>query len=237
MNRYINSFLITLVLYLSAFGVIVYESATDNYCDKKSLNEKSSRICFSMVTLPSPVKKDEPKKEKKVEKKIVKKVEKKVVKKEIVQAKKELLPKEIEKETPKEEEPQEVAKKQEEQTNTPSETKPNVQKVVNTNVQKTVDEDMVKAKQDRFIAHLVERINSNKSYPMAARRRGIEGDVEVKFHVFSDGTVRYIKMVSGKKIFRHSTLEAISKSFPIDIDKTLFNFPKEFRITIAYVLK
>lgn len=237
MNRYLNSFLITSVLYLSVFGIIVYEVSTDNYCDKKTVNEKSSRICFSVITPEAPIKKDEPKEEQKPKKKIVKKVEKKVVKREIVQAKKEPVKEEIKQEVPKEDEVQEVAKEQEEKTDTVAASTPNVQKVVNTSVKKTVDEDLVKAKQNRFIAHLVEKINSNKSYPNAARRRYVQGNVEVEFHVLADGTVKYIKLLSGKKIFKESTLEAIAKSFPIDVDKSLFNFPKEFRITIAYVLK
>lgn len=227
-NRYVNSFFITLVLYMSAIGGIIYETSSDNYSDKKTLNEKSSRICFSVITPESPIKKDEPKEEKKPKKKIVKKVEKKVEKKiekqEIAQAIKKPIQEEIEQE-------------QEEQTDTVADANPNVQKVVNTNVEKVVDEELIKAKQDRFIAHLVERINSNKSYPNAARRRAVEGDVKVEFHVFSDGSVNYIKMLSGKEIFKESTLEAIAKSFPIDVDKSLFSFPKEFRITIAYVLK
>ena len=104
-------------------------------------------------------------------------------------------------------------------------------------VVKKVDEELLQAKRDRFLAHLVEKINSNKSYPHAARRRGVEGDVEVKFYISANGCVEQISLISGKKIFKDSAFESIFKSFPVEVDESLFEFPKEFRITLSYVLK
>ena len=44
-------------------------------------------------------------------------------------------------------------------------------------------------------------------------------------------------MISGKNVFKKSAIQAINKSFPIDVEESLFDFPKQFKIKIAYVLK
>ena len=64
-----------------------------------------------------------------------------------------------------------------------------------------------------------------------------QGDVGIIKSILEDGNVDYIKMVSGKNIFEKSATEAIENSFPIEIEKTLFDFPKKFKVKIAYILK
>ncbi len=96
---------------------------------------------------------------------------------------------------------------------------------------------ILQAKQNLFLTNLIERINNNKSYPNMARRRCIEGEVDVKFVVMADGTVEKIEIISGRKIFKKSTIQAISRSFPMEVDTSLFSFPKEFKIKISYILR
>jgi protein TonB len=93
------------------------------------------------------------------------------------------------------------------------------------------------AKQKAFYSELRALINKNKTYPNSARRRSIQGDIEMKFSVTSDGNVGDIKRVHGHHIFEASAREAIEKSFPIRVEKELFSYPKEFKITLVYVLK
>ena len=90
------------------------------------------------------------------------------------------------------------------------------------------------AKQNLFIQQLRERINKNKSYPMSARRRSIEGSIEMQFYLLKNGQVKDISFISGKKTFQNSATEAIKKSFPIKVEQDLFTFPKKFQITLAY---
>jgi periplasmic protein TonB len=90
------------------------------------------------------------------------------------------------------------------------------------------------AKQNLFIEQLRERINKNKSYPMTARRRAIEGSIEMQFYLLRNGQVKDIRYISGKTLFESSAREAIQKSFPMDVDTNLFTFPKEFKIKLLY---
>lgn len=237
MSRYLNSFFISFVVYASLLGFIIYESNDDNFCDKK--NKDVTRVSISVVNNQPIVKKDELKPEKTVEKKIHKKETKKdrkVVKKEVLPIQKQIeeKPVEVAKKEIKQEETkkEEIAKVEEEQVK-----KQEAQKAINTKITKTVNKDVLKAKQDMFLANLVKRINSNKSYPNSARRRAIQGNIEMRFCVLKSGHVKDIDLISGRHIFKRSAIEAIEKSFPVNIDETLFNFPKEFKITIAYVLK
>lgn len=240
MSRYLNSFFISLVLYVSIFSFLIYQAKDDNFCDKK--NKDVTRVSISVINNQPIVKKDELKPEKKVEKKIHKKETKKVrkvVKKELlpIQKKiqdkpKEIVKKEIKKEVKEETKKEEIAKVEEKQVK-----KQEAQKAINTKITKTKNNDVLKAKQDMFLANLVKRINSNKSYPNSARRRGIQGNIEMRFFVLKSGHVKDINLISGRHIFKRSAIEAIEKSFPINVDETLFNFPKEFKITIAYILK
>lgn len=247
MNHYLKSLFISIFLYLSLFALALYaleKSEEFSKEESKSL-QKSSRVSINMIEQktaplqkkPQPVNKPKPTQQPK--KKIVKKkaqIKKEVLVKKAVKATpiKKVKPQEAVEEVVQEinqeiiESEQEIA--QAEQTMT--------QEVMNkTQTQTQESAQDLKAKQDLFLAYLVERINSHKIYPKSARRRAIQGDVKMAFNVFANGNVENIRLVSGKKIFKTSAYNAIDKSFPIDIDTTLFHFPKEFTITIAYILK
>ncbi|MDY0117689.1 MAG: TonB family protein, partial [Sulfurimonadaceae bacterium] len=92
-------------------------------------------------------------------------------------------------------------------------------------------------KQELFLEHMRNAIDKNKVYPNSARRRAIEGEVQISFFLQADGDVKDIELVFGKSIFKGSAIEAITKSFPLKVEKELFSFPKKFYITLAYSLK
>lgn len=100
-----------------------------------------------------------------------------------------------------------------------------------------IEADALKAKQAAFYAQLRSLIDANKIYPKSARRRGAQGEVEMQFLLLADGSVSSIKMLSGKSIFERSAMEAIEKSFPVSVEKELFKYPKEFTVTLVYLLK
>ena len=100
-----------------------------------------------------------------------------------------------------------------------------------------IEDENKKMKQNLFLSQLRSQINANKTYPNSARRRGIQGEVEMRFFVTKDGDVQNIEKLSGRSIFEKSAIAAIKRSFPMKIDEALFSFPKEFRIKIAYILK
>jgi protein TonB len=213
-------------------ATVVFYSSVENFSDKDI--DKPNVIAINMVSQPvakeQPVKKEIPKKKPIKKKKPPKKkpLEKKVVKKPEPKPEPEPEPiEELVKEEPKETIEEEILQQA---TNT------EVQQEVVTTKESRISEDEIKAKQNIFFTKLRNKINENKSYPRSARRRGIEGDVEVRFELLRDGSVDNIEFVSGKKVFKKSIIQAIEESFPVEVDESLFSFPKEFKITVRYIL-
>ncbi|MCW8839262.1 MAG: energy transducer TonB [Thiovulaceae bacterium] len=237
MNRYFSSFVISLFVYVGLFaGAVVFFDKDTNFSDKDIKKQNVISVC--MIT-QKPKIVEKPLKKKKIikKKKIVKKpkpkkiIKEKIVKKELPKPKK-ILPKEevIKKE--------EVVEKEEVIEEKVAVKQPEIKQVqqVIAKEEPHINHDEIRAKQNIFFTKLRNKINENKSYPRRARRRGIEGSVEVKFYIQSNGDVKNIEFVSGKGIFKKSALEAIENSFPVEVDKTLFSFPKEFKISIEYIL-
>lgn len=254
MNNYVKSFLITMGIYSIFFALLVYSfNNNEQFCKEKSNMQQSNRVCISMIEqkkIPSPKKINKVHKTVKIpKKKIVKKIikpkpkpiEKIVPKEVIVKKEKPIIEKKKDPETfIAQTQPEPVNKEEstsEEHELVEEEAVQAQKEIQKTQIQQQKTQEELQARQDQFMAYLTEKINANKSYPHMARRRVIEGDVKVMFHVFADGSVQHIKLLSGRKIFKRSAFEAIEKSFPIEIDKTLFVFPKEFTVTLAYNLK
>ena len=65
----------------------------------------------------------------------------------------------------------------------------------------------------RYKAQLLAAIERHKHYPARARRRGIEGQVQVGFSVMADGSLQDIHVVkgSGSKVLDKAALEALRK--------------------------
>jgi len=239
MNRYISSFIISAISYTFVGASLFYFfviKKDDN--SEKCKIENIQKISFTVVSQPKEVQeKIEPQKEeiKKPDepKPLPKPIEKKplpkpIEKKPIVQ--KEHVAKSVE------EKP--IAEAIDKSVETHVEKKQEVEdKKATSEIEKVVENDTKESDREIFITNLIKRINNNKSYPIAARRRAIQDSVEVEFVILVDGNVDYIKVISGHTIFEKSATQAIENSFPIEVDKTLFDFPKKFKVKIAYILK
>ena len=243
MRRYLRSFLISSLFYSTLIAAIFYTASADAFSYKKIQTEKTDRVLFSVVTaeepLPNPLVEQKPKIEKKRKPKAHKPKNKTRPK-----PKSETAPKADPQPVPQpqpELEPEpvhETTQKSAKEADATADQKPAVQQTAtNTQKKRSIDTDEIKAKQNIFIADLIHRINKNKSYPHSARRRHIEGIVEVKFKVLADGNVKDIKVVSANRVFEESAMQAINKSFPMKVDSSIFTFPKEFTINIEYILR
>lgn len=240
MHRYLSSFIISALAYIAIIATMFYLFSQNDYSTKKVKKDNPTCVHFSIIA-PAKVQEIKPIKEKKKKPKPKPKPKKK--KKPPIKPK----PKPVLKPEPIIEEPvvepepiveepiieeaveEEIVEEVQEQEVVQSETISKVQQQIN--------QDIKEAKQREFIEHLIKRINSNKSYPNMARRRCIEGVVDVKFKILSNGNVENIEIISGKSIFKKATIQAIERSFPIEVDSSLFDFPEVFKVKIAYILK
>jgi len=92
------------------------------------------------------------------------------------------------------------------------------------------------AGKNRFLAILKSRINRNKSYPRAARRRGMTGIVHVSFTILRSGGVGHIS-INGPKIFYNSAKTAVRHAFPVNPAEAPFPLPKRISLSIRYNIR
>lgn len=98
----------------------------------------------------------------------------------------------------------------------------------------TAQKDNV-ARKNAFLAAIRQKINKNKSYPLIAKRRGMQGKVTAQFTILSNGSVAEIKL-SGSKIFHASARQAIQKAFPVNTAGKPFSFPIVVNLSLEYRL-
>ena len=241
MNRYFNSFLITLVFY-SLFAFLIFYLFMDK---KMILNEPKivQKISLNHIEL-----------EKKqvvnqfIEEKIIQEEIKEQVKEEIKpEPKKEVLKKEENKklqEKPKEKkiEKEKIVKKEEvkEQKN-PIKEENVKENIVNNTIQKETKElvapkpviDEKKEYLEKHLALIRDLINQNIKYPLKAKKLSIQGVVTVKFKLNENGVIENITIIDGHKFLQNATIEAIeeaSKKFPKTNKSIEIQIPIEYKL-------
>ena len=93
------------------------------------------------------------------------------------------------------------------------------------------------AEMQSFKASLKTKIKQNLHYPPTARRRGVQGEVAVRFTLFSDGSIRDISVLQGEEIFHTAAKAAVASAEGIDIPKNLLtSLPKQMDLTLEFKL-
>lgn len=92
------------------------------------------------------------------------------------------------------------------------------------------------AQKNQFLANIRAKINTHKSYPRIAKKRGMQGSVKVKFTILSSGKVGHIS-VSGPKVFHSSARHAVNSAFPVNAANAPISLPKSINITLRYQIR
>lgn len=96
--------------------------------------------------------------------------------------------------------------------------------------------DLTAAKRS-FFASLRTTIQNHLRYPSAARRRGMEGEIDVRFTLANDGTINTISVQRGEAIFHNAVKTAVSSASGIDVPKNLVDsLPMEIELTLEFKL-
>ena len=82
---------------------------------------------------------------------------------------------------------------------------------------------------------IAEQIQKHKLYPMAARKRELEGDVELAFTVLTDGTIQELCVVEGNvnTLLKDAAILSVKKSVPFNVN---ISSPLPMKITLRYEL-
>jgi len=89
----------------------------------------------------------------------------------------------------------------------------------------------------QYLSRILFMIQSHKHYPYSARRRHIEGDIQVSFLVDKQGHISDLHITGGSSVLRSSTRLAIEDSLPFPMPSRLLLQPMHSRFIMQYRLK
>jgi protein TonB len=88
-----------------------------------------------------------------------------------------------------------------------------------------------------FFSSLRSTIQNHLRYPSAARRRGMEGEVGVRFTLNHDGTINAISVQHGEALFHTAVQNAVASASGINVPKNLADsLPMEIELTLEFKL-
>lgn len=222
MIRYINSFILTSILYSIVIGVFFYAYSNQQLVIEKKIEKKKVSLKhIELVTKEAPkIKKPIKKVVKEVKPKVIKKKIKKIVEKRVIKKKKKvakLKPKKIiEKKIVKKEEPKvrkKIIEKKVDKLVKKEEVLPLSQKIVKNSIPtKTVIKNYQKDFLKKNLLLIKKYIQNHVKYSKRARKMNIQGDVLVEFSLSKSGEITNIKALSGHRLLRKSTIKAIHKA-------------------------
>ena len=89
----------------------------------------------------------------------------------------------------------------------------------------------------QYLALVMQQIEQHKRYPKAARRRGIEGMVQVSFIIQSDGSVQNIQLQRGTNVLQKAVRKAIFKASPFPAPPSSLSFPIPCHFSMLFRLQ
>ena len=99
-----------------------------------------------------------------------------------------------------------------------------------------IDEGLIKRETERYLTEVMAHIEQHKWYPKAARRRGIEGEVHVRFTLFPDGTARQLVVENGPSVLLAAAKQAVEKAVPMPTPPKAIHCPLECEFRMAFNL-
>lgn len=67
----------------------------------------------------------------------------------------------------------------------------------------------------QYLAKLLSHIEQYKFYPLAARRRGVEGTVRISLRVLADGSIDDLKIEGDHQLLLHAATDAVRRAQPL----------------------
>jgi len=114
---------------------------------------------------------------------------------------------------------------------------PPVKEVVVSPVQSQADKRLIEQTRKNYQALLMRHIEVHKHYPRVARKRKIEGKIQVSFTLLGNGTIKNL-MINGKRsILKKATKNALNNALPMPRPPKKLSLPMEIKFYMNYFLK
>ncbi len=99
------------------------------------------------------------------------------------------------------------------------------------------DRALIEKARQKYLRQLMAHIEGYKNYPKAARRRRIEGDVEVAFVLQSGGQVSGLNTGGAHRLLNDAASEAVSAALPMPQPPETVKLPWQVSFTMRFTIK
>lgn len=90
---------------------------------------------------------------------------------------------------------------------------------------------------DRYLAAVLANIESHKFYPLPARRRGLQGFVDVRFTLDARGMISNLDVTGSNSLFVEAARAAVRKALPLPAAPSIEGFPLDVSYQMIFKLQ
>ncbi len=84
-----------------------------------------------------------------------------------------------------------------------------------TDTQTMADKERRIKLRQQYLVRIMALVEAHKSYPLSARRRHIEGEIQLSFQVNAEGYVSDIQITGKSSVLRRASMDALQNSLPL----------------------
>lgn len=88
-----------------------------------------------------------------------------------------------------------------------------------------------------YLARIMAHLEEHKFYPGAARRRGLEGTVQVSFTITAAGEIRQLELAGGHKMLHQAATETMRNALPLPPPPRELNAPLAVSYGMTFALR
>jgi protein TonB len=89
---------------------------------------------------------------------------------------------------------------------------------------------------ESYLQRMLAHIDNHKFYPRSARRRGMEGEIRVSFHLHRDGGISDLQVSGGSKVLRKAAKQAVQQALSLPPPPASMPPPEKIRFGMVYRL-
>ena len=89
---------------------------------------------------------------------------------------------------------------------------------------------------ESYLLRLLEHIDNYKFYPRTARRRGVEGEIQVAFYLRKDGSISNLQVTGGSKVLRKAATQAVQRALSLPPPPASLPLQEQIRFGMVYRL-
>ncbi len=100
-----------------------------------------------------------------------------------------------------------------------------------------LNDGVIEKETERYLTEVMAHIEQHKWYPKTARRRGIEGEVNVSFTLLPDGSAGEIKVDNASPVLLAAARKAVEKAIPMPKPPASIHCPMPCEFQMRFSLK